>query len=240
MWIKQMWALIIFYIKGYFLRKPISFLNLFGQTLGIILILTLIGGKNYFPRALYGSLIAIAVGSGIGQYAPDICALYTSKFKDVYVVTNIKSHIFMVASAIGITFLYLLQAAILMIVLIIIFHLSFIQSLLVLAIFLIAWSSFISLGFYLSLKIKYVVDLMKLTGLLMLIFTYFSPVYYLEGIIPKPYRYIFYLSPTTHISALFNYVIYGYSGDVALHIILFILFTLLFLYLGVRKAKWME
>jgi len=240
MGIKQMWALIVFYIKGYFIKKPLSFLNLFGQTLGIILILTLIGGENYFSKALSASLIAIAVSGGIGQYAPDICALYTSKFKDVYVATNIKPHTFMIASAVGITFLHLLQAAILLIILNIFFPLSFIQNILILILFLITWGMFISLGFYLSLKIKYVIDLMKITGILMLIFTYFSPVYYSEALITKPYRYLFYLSPTTHISALFNYVIYGYSGDFSIHLAFFIIFTIFFLYIGVRKAKWME
>ncbi len=238
--LRQAKALINFYIKGYVLRKPISFLNLFGQTLGIILILTLIAGFGYLSRALVGSLIALAVGSGIGQYAPDISALQTSKFKDVFVATNVSPFIFMLASAIGITSLYLLQSIIYLAILVIVANIDIIQATLIMVLFTITWILFVSMGFYLSLKIKYIVDLMKVTSLLMIILTYFSPVYYSEAVIPKPFVYVTYLSPTTHISAIYLYIITGRGNNILLHCIVLTIFVILFLYISIQKSQWRE
>ncbi len=240
MFLRTFFALMSFYIRGYFLRKPISFLNLLGQTLGMILILSIVGGPKYIPHALTGSLIALSVGSGIGQYAPDICALYTSKFKDVYVASNVRSGVFMIASAVGITFLHLVQASILIIILSLLFSFDLLKTLLLIIVFLASWTMFISLGFYLALKIKYVVDVMKISGVLMLLLTYFSPVYYSESYIPSPYRYITYLSPTTHISAIYEKIIYSHTYNFTVHIILFFMFMLLFMYLALFKSKWRE
>jgi len=88
-----------------------------------------------------------------------------------------------------------------------------------------------------------IVQSFAFTRLLTTLFSTIAPVYYPIALIPEPYRYLAYLSPTTYAAQIAHHL--GgltpvASGTLAIDWTVLLAFTVLFLWVGVRRSRWRE
>jgi ABC-2 type transport system permease protein len=101
----------------------------------------------------------------------------------------------------------------------------------------------ISLGFAFATFSTDIVQSFAFTRLLSLLFTTLAPVYYPITLIPMPWRYLAYLSPTTYAAEIGHDLVGFLSVPMDMLVIDWaVLFglTVVFLWVGMKKSRWRE
>ncbi|MDW5561955.1 MAG: ABC transporter permease [Methanomassiliicoccus sp.] len=118
-----------------------------------------------------------------------------------------------------------------------------IQALAIAVVMLLMFLTSVSLGFALATVSSDIVQSFGFSRLITTLFSTLAPVYYPLNLIPQPFQWLAYLSPTTYtarlVQALAGFVVVP-LGTMVLDAAVVLSLTLVFLYIGIRKSRWRE
>ncbi len=151
---------------------------------------------------------------------------------------------FAIGFSIGASSLRFIGALLLAIVLVAIMNITGVEIIYLTLMMISTWLTMVSLGFYIGLRLKDPLSVMRVSEVVGLLLTFFSPVFFLLDMIPMPLRVVALASPTTPAAVLMRNAvgikdgldILPIHGYLALHIVYLILFTVL----SMKYARWME
>jgi ABC-2 type transport system permease protein len=213
--------------------SPLSFLTL----------IFFISGGTLLAVGIVGGLIMSMFSAGTSLQA-DLSHLKNDfKLQDMVVGSPTKASVYVAGMAIS-ELIYASPAlAILSILFAMFVHIELAAVLGIVAVMLMMFLMSISLGFALATISSDIVQSFAFTRLLSLLFTTLAPVYYPITYIPEPWRYIAYLSPTTYAAQIGHVLVGFYSvpmNQLKLDWVVLITLTVLFLWIGMKKARWRE
>lgn len=192
---------------------------------------------------IVGGLIMSMFSAGTSLQA-DLSHLKNDfKLQDMVVASPTKASVYVAGMAIS-ELIYASPAlAILSILFALFVHIELAAVLGIVAVMLMMFLMSISLGFALATISSDIVQSFAFTRLLSLLFTTLAPVYYPITFIPLPWRYIAYLSPTTY-AAQIGHVLVGFyavpMNQLMIDWVVLIVLTVLFVWIGMKKARWRE
>jgi ABC-2 type transport system permease protein len=213
--------------------SPLSFLTL----------IFFISGGTLLAVGIVGGLIMSMFSAGTSLQA-DLSHLKNDfKLQDMVVGSPTKASVYVAGMAIS-ELIYASPAlAILSILFALFVHVELVAVLGIVAVMLMMFLMSISLGFALATFSSDIVQSFAFTRLLSLLFTTLAPVYYPITYIPLPWRYFAYLSPTTY-AAQIGHVLVGFyeipRNQLMIDWAILIILTALFLWIGMKKARWRE
>ncbi len=233
-----------FFMHGYTRRNLKGHLVVIAQVIGLIVVLWAIGGWDYLPVAMVGSIINAAVAAGVGQLAVDLNGLIRSKWMDFFVAFPLHPLEFAIGFSIGASSLRFVGALSLAVLLVAIMDLTLVEVVYLTLLMVSTWLTMVSLGFYIGLRFKDPLSVMRASEVVILLLTFFSPVFFLLDMIPMPLRVIALASPSTPAAVLMRNAvgiedgmdILPVHGYMLLHFAYLVLFTVL----SVRYARWTE
>jgi ABC-2 type transport system permease protein len=213
--------------------SPLSFLTL----------IFFISGGTLLAVGIVGGLIMSMFSAGTSLQA-DLSHLKNDfKLQDMVVGSPTKASVYVAGMAIS-ELIYASPAlAILSILFALFVHVELVAVLGIVTVMLMMFLMSISLGFALATFSSDIVQSFAFTRLLSLLFTTLAPVYYPITYIPLPWRYFAYLSPTTY-AAQIGHVLVGFyeipRNQLMIDWAILIILTALFLWIGMKKARWRE
>lgn len=172
-------GLLTLYFQTYFMKAPLLFLFSALSELGMIVILTIVGGgTSYVPIAIAGSLVSGTFLIGSGQMPVELRNLNQSKFRNMIVSSPVNPIAFIFAVSIGSGVHLIIQLIILIAILIILTHISLIALIQIIFSLVLLWVFGISFGYFLSIRNVSNVKLRQITQILRIFFVLFAPIYY--------------------------------------------------------------
>jgi len=229
----------IYEMKNY----PVVLISTVISPLSLLAVVTFVSRGALFGTAIEGGLIMNFFSSGIAM-SSDLSHLKNDfKLQDMVVSSPASSRIYMGGMAIAEIVYSIPSIAILSVLAAIYVHPSLIQTAIVVIVLLIMFAMSAALGFMLSTISSDVVQSYAFTRLLSLLFTTLPPVYYPITYIPKVFQYFAYLSPTTYAAeithAATGYLVVPNSLLIADWVIL-VSVSAIILFIAVKKTRWKE
>jgi ABC-2 type transport system permease protein len=213
--------------------SPLSFLTL----------IFFISGGTLLGVGIVGGLIMTMFSAGTSLQA-DLSHLKNDfKLQDMVVGSPTSAWVYVTGMAIS-ELIYTSPALAILAVLFGLFiHVELVMVLGVIIVMLLMFLMSISLGFAFATLSTDIVQSFAFTRLLSLLFTTLAPVYYPITYIPEPWRYLAYLSPTTY-AAEIGHDLIGFlsvpDGMIVIDWVVLLGLTVLFLWVGAKKARWRE
>ena len=233
-----------FFMNGYTKRNLEGHLVVAVQVIGMIIVLWAIGGWNYLPIVMVGSILNAAIAAGVGQLAVDLNGLIRSKWKDFFVTFPFHPLEFAVGFSIGASSIRFVGAFSLAILLTFLRGLTWVEVLCLTLVMVSTWLTMVSLGFYLGLRFKDPLSVMRASEVVSLILTFFSPVFFPLDVVPMPFRVVALASPSTPAAVLMRNAVGIEDGLDVLpiqgYLLLHLAYLALFTALSVRYARWTE
>jgi ABC-2 type transport system permease protein len=229
----------IYEMKNY----PVVLLNTVLAPLSFLTLIWFVSQGTLLGPAIIGGLIMTMFSSGTSLQA-DLSHLKNDfKLQDMVVSSPTSASTYVLGIAIS-ELIYFLPAILILSTLFFFFvPVTLMQLIGIVIVLVFVFIMSISLGFALATLSSDIVQSFAFTRLLSLLFTTLAPVYYPVTYIPMPWRYLAYLSPTTYAAEIGHQYI-GFLDlptDVLLVDWLVLLgLTALFLWIGMRKARWRE
>jgi ABC-2 type transport system permease protein len=229
----------IYEMKNY----PIVLFSTVLSPLSLLLVITFVSGGTLFGTAIEGGLIMIFFSSGIALQS-DLSHLKNDfKLQDMIVSSPTSSRLYMGGMALA-EIVYSLPALIILIVLAGIYLQPNLLQVAVLSIVLILiFAISVAMGFMLSTFSSDVVQSYAFTRLLSLLFATLPPVYYPITLVPWPFNYLAYLSPTTYAAE----IMHSSTGflDISINTLIVDWAVLLgvcaiILFIAVKKTRWRD
>ncbi len=213
--------------------SPLTFLTL----------IFFISGGTLLAVGIVGGLIMSMFSAGTSLQS-DLSHLKNDfKLQDMVVASPTRASIYVLGMAISELIYASPGLAILSVLFALFVHVELVAVLGIIAVMLMMFLMSISLGFALATFSSDIVQSFAFTRLLSLLFTTLAPVYYPVTYIPLPWRYLAYLSPTTY-AAQIGHVLIGFYAiptlQLAMDWVVLLVLTLLFLWVGMSKARWRE
>ncbi len=233
-----------FFMHGYTTRNLKGHLVVAVQVIGIIVVLWAIGGWSYLPVVMVGSILNAAIAAGVGQLAVDLNGLIRSKWKDFFVAFPLHPLEFAIGFSIGASSLRFVGALSLAVLLVAMMNLTVLEIFYLTIIMVSTWLMMVSLGFYIGLRFRDPLSVMRVSEVAGLLLTFLSPVFFPLDAIPMPLRIVALASPSTPAAVLMRNSIgvrdgldiLPIHGYMLLHLVYLVLFTTL----SVRYARWTE
>jgi ABC-2 type transport system permease protein len=228
-----------FEMKNY----PIVLFSTVLSPLSLLLVITFVSGGTLFGTAIEGGLIMIFFSSGIALQS-DLSHLKNDfKLQDMIVSSPTNSRLYMGGMALA-EIVYSLPALIILVVLAGIYLQPNLLQVAVLSFVLILiFVVSVAMGFMLSTFSSDVVQSYAFTRLLSLLFATLPPVYYPITLVPWPFNYLTYLSPTTYAAE----IMHSSTGflDVSINTLIVDWAVLLgvcavILFIAVKKTRWRD
>jgi ABC-2 type transport system permease protein len=122
-------------------------------------------------------------------------------------------------------------------------HVPFINVVGIMIVLLLMFLTSVSLGFALATVSSDIVQSFAFSRLLTVLFSTLAPVYYPIDLIPEPFRYAAYLSPTTYAAQISQDLggFFPISHDMMiLDWTVLVASTAVFLWIGIRRSRWRE
>ncbi|MGC8608406.1 MAG: ABC transporter permease, partial [Thermoplasmata archaeon] len=190
-----------------------------------------------------GGLIMTMISSGIGLQG-DLSHLKNDfRLQDMVVSSPTRSSTYIAGMAIS-EIVYSIPALAVLIVLFYFFdRTSFTGILTIFGVMVLSFAFSIALGFTLSTISYDIIQSWAFSGIVSTVLSTIPPVYYPITYIPLPYRYIAYISPTTYAAQIAQNAIGMFHISPEMQIVdwvILILFTLVFLLIAMKKARWRE
>jgi ABC-2 type transport system permease protein len=213
--------------------SPLSFLTL----------IFFISGGTLLGVGIVGGLIMTMFSAGTSLQA-DLSHLKNDfKLQDMVVGSPTSAFVYVGGMALS-ELIYTSPAlAILALLFGIFVHIEFAMVLGIIIVMLLMFLMSISLGFAFATFSTDIVQSFAFTRLLSLLFTTLAPVYYPITYIPEPWRYLAYLSPTTY-AAEIGHDLIGFlsvpNETIVIDWAVLLGLTILFLWVGTKKARWRE
>lgn len=213
--------------------SPLSFLTL----------IFFISGGALLGVGIVGGLIMTMFSAGTSLQA-DLSHLKNDfKLQDMVVGSPTSAWVYVTGMAIS-ELIYTSPALAILTVLFGLFiHVELIMVLGIMVVMLLMFLMSISLGFAFATFSTDIVQSFAFTRLLSLLFTTLAPVYYPITLIPMPWRYLAYLSPTTYAAEIGHDLIGSLNISTDMIVIdwaVLLGLTAVFLWVGTKKSQWRE
>ena len=222
---------------------PIVLFSTLLSPLSLLLVIPFASGGTLFGTAIEGGLIMIFFSSGIALQS-DLSHLKNDfKLQDMIVSSPTSSRLYMGGMALA-EIVYSLPALIILVILAGIYLQPNLLQVAVLSVVLILiFAVSVAMGFMLSTFSSDVVQSYAFTRLLSLLFATLPPVYYPITLVPWPFNYLAYLSPTTYAAE----IMHSSTGflDVSINTLIVDWAVLLrvcavILFIAVKKTRWRD
>ena len=222
---------------------PIVLFSTVLSPLSLLLVITFVSGGTLFGTAIEGGLIMIFFSSGIALQS-DLSHLKNDfKLQDMIVSSPTSSRMYMGGMALA-EIVYSLPALIILVVLAGIYLQPNLLQVAVLSFVLILiFAVSLAMGFMSSTFSSDVVQSYTFTRLLSLLFATLPPVYYPITLVPWPFNYLAYLSPTTYAAE----IMHSSTGflDVSINTLIVDWAVLLgvsavILFIALKKTRWRD
>ncbi len=229
----------IYEMKNY----PIVLINTVLAPLSFLVLIVFVSQGSLLGVAIQGGLIMTMFSSGTSLQS-DLSHLKNDfKIQDMVVGSPTKASVYLVGMAIS----ELVYSSPAILILAIMFYIyvpvTAIEALGIVVVMLLMFITSISIGFALATVTSDIVQSWAFTRLISTLFSTLAPVYYPITLIPIPFRYLAYLSPTTYAAQISQ----SLSGFLDLTTTAFIFnwvvlisVTVFFLWIGIKKSRWRE
>ena len=244
--IKQ--AFLIAHINGllWLRRYPASIIFTAMIPFSFLFIVFVIGGRQYTPLALSGSLVAAAASYGLATGNNIINWKVEYKLQDIFVSSPVSSFTYMVGIALA-ELLFGLPAFVVLTTLIVIFSSNFfLSAVTVIVTLILVWASTSSIAYFISTRSTHPRFVESFVAFLRIAIVVLPPVFYPLSIVhTEELRYLAYVIPTTHASLILQYAM-GFpqalenSWSPELGFAVIILYIVGFALLAKTKAVWRE
>ena len=229
----------IYEMKNY----PVVLLNTVLAPLSFLTLIWFVSQGSLLGPAIIGGLIMTMFSSGTSLQA-DLSHLKNDfKLQDMVVGSPTSASTYVMGIAIS-EIIYSLPAIIILSTLFYFFvHVTLILLLGIIVVLMLVFIMTLSLGFALATVTSDMVQSFAFTRLLTTLFSTLAPVYYPITLIPMPYRYLAYLSPTTYAAQIaqnLSGTLSSSMNDLMIDWTVLIGLTLVFLWIGVSKSRWRE
>ena len=237
--------------QTYFLKAPLIVIFSFLSEIGMIVLLTFVGGPSYIPIAISGSLVSTAFLIGSGQLPMEIRNFNISKLRNMIISSPVNPISFIFAVSIGSGIHLVIEMAILFVILIYLVPLSLLSILEIIFILTILWIFGVSFGYVLAIRNMSSVKLRTITQTLRILFVFFAPIYYSVTALPYPLQIISLILPTADAAILLHKIVgietitnkpevvtvLGQSTNV-LNWLILIIFTILIFIIALKSRRW--
>jgi ABC-2 type transport system permease protein len=229
----------IYEMKNY----PIVLLSSVLAPLSLLLVVTFVTNGNLFGPAIEGALIMTFFSSGIALQS-DLSHLKNDfKLQDMIVSSPTNSRLYMGGMALAEIVYSIPAIAILIILAGIYLHPSLLQAAILSIVLLLMFAISVAIGFMLSTFSNDVVQSYAFSRLLSLLFATLPPVYYPITYVPAPFSYLAYLSPTTYAAEIMHSAT-GYltlsSGMLIFDWVILIGVCAVILLIAIKKTRWKD
>ncbi len=229
----------IYEMKNY----PVVLLNTVLSPLSFLVLIFLISDGSLLGEAILGGLIMSMFQSGVSLQA-DLSHLKNDfKLQEIVVGSPTRPSAYVAGMALS----EIVYSSPALIILTILFALTinvpFIQVVGIVVVLLMVFLSSVALSFAFATISTDIVQSFAFSRLITVLFTALAPVYYPVTLIPEPFRFLAYLSPTTYAAQLAQHMggltqispeMFGFDWAVLL------IFTSVFLWVGIRRSRWRE
>jgi ABC-2 type transport system permease protein len=229
----------IYEMKNY----PVILLNSMFAPLSFLTLIWFVSQGTLLVPGIIGGLIMVMFSSGTSLQS-DLAHLKNDfKLQDMVVSSPTSASTYVMGIAIS-EIIYSLPAIIILSILFYFFvQVTLLQLLGIMVVLALVFIMTLSLGFALATVTSDMVQSFAFTRLLTTLFSTLAPVYYPITLIPMPYRYLAYLSPTTYaaqIAQSLSGTLSSSTNDLAIDWTVLIGLTLVFLWIGISKSRWRE
>ena len=229
----------IYEMKNY----PVVLLNTVLSPLSFLLLIYFVSGGRLIGDAIEGGFIMSMFNSGMSLQG-DLAHLKNDfKLQDMVVSSPTSPAAYVTGMALAEIIYSVPALAVLMVLAAVYLHPGMVQVLELLGVFLLMFLTSIAIGYTLSTFSSDIVQSFAFSRLISTLFSTLPPVYYPITLIPLPYRYVAYLSPTTYAAEISQHAtgflsLSNLSAALAWSV-LFVTTGLLAL-IAVKKARWRE
>jgi len=229
----------VYAMKNY----PVVLLNTVLAPISFLLIVNFVSRGTLLSQAIEGAFIMSMFSSGMGLQS-DLSHLKNDfKIQDMVVSSPASPAAYVFGMALS-EIVYSIPALITLVILMAVYvQPTVIEALELTAVFLMMFTTSVTLGFTLSTFSSDIVQSFAFSGLISTLFTTLPPVYYPITYIPLPFRYLAYLSPTTYAAEIAQSatgLLQTSDISIALAWIVLAVVTVVFAIIALTKARWRE
>ena len=229
----------IYEMKNY----PVVLLNTVLSPLSFLLLIYFVSGGRLIGDAIEGGFIMSMFNSGMSLQG-DLAHLKNDfKLQDMVVSSPTSPAAYVTGMALAEVIYSVPALAVLTVLAAVYLHPGMIQALELLGVFLLMFLTSIAIGYTLSTFSSDIVQSFAFSRLISTLFSTLPPVYYPITLIPLPYRYVAYLSPTTYAAEISQnatgFLSLSNFGVALAWGVLFVSTGVLAL-IAVKKARWRE
>ena len=229
----------VYEMKNY----PVVLLNTVLSPLSFLLVIYFVSSGRLIGDAIEGGFIMSMFNSGMSLQG-DLAHLKNDfKLQDMVVSSPTSPAAYVTGMALAEIIYSVPALAVLMVLAAFYLHPGMLQTLELLGVFLLMFLTSIAIGYTLSTFSSDIVQSFAFSRLISTLFSTLPPVYYPITLIPRPYRYVAYLSPTTYAAEISQHAT-GFlslsAPAVALAWGILIATTGLLALVAVKKARWRE
>ncbi len=229
----------IYEMKSY----PVILINTVLSPLSFLILIFFVSGGALLGVAILGGLIMTMFQAGTFLQAD--LSHFKNDFKLQEMVVSSPTSAVTYVSGMAISELIYSSPAILILAVLfaMYIHIPFVNVMGIVIVLLLMFLTSVSLGFALATVSSDIVQSFAFSRLLTVLFSTLAPVYYPIELIPEPFRYVAYLSPTTY-AAQISQDLGGFFpisyGAMFLDWIILLATTAVFLWIGIRRSRWRE
>jgi len=234
----------IYEMKNY----PVVLLNTVLSPLSFLLLIYFVSGGRLIGDAIEGGFIMSMFNSGMSLQG-DLAHLKNDfKLQDMVVSSPTSPAAYVTGMALAEIVYSVPALAVLTVLAAVYIHPGTIQTLELLGVFFLMFLTSIAIGYTLSTFSSDIVQSFAFSRLISTLFSTLPPVYYPITLIPLPYRYVAYLSPTTYAAEISQHLLSPESLsflplstlEVALAWGVLLATTAFLALIAVKKARWRE
>ena len=232
-------------INGVYAMKnmPIMLINVALQPLSFIIIIALVSHGALLGLAIEGAFIITVVAGGLALQG-DLSHLKNDfKVQEIVVSSPTSAAMYLSGMALSELIYDTPELLILLVLSALFLHISMVAALAIVGVVVLMFILASAIGFVFSTLTSDVMQSWAFGGILALLFSTLTPVYYPITYIPMPWQYLVYLSPTTYAAQIAQSI----SGFVSISMtnfiidwIMLIAITIILLLIAIYKSRWVE
>ncbi len=229
----------IYEMKNY----PVVLISTVLSPLSLLLVITFVSEGALFGTAIQGGLIMIFFSSGIALQS-DLAHLKNDfKLQDMIVSSPTTSRTYIAGMALA-EIVYSLPGLVILVILAGVYlQPTFVEAIIIFIVLMLMFAVSIAIGFMLSTISNDVIQSYAFSRLLSLLFATIPPVYYPITLVPFPWNYIAYLSPTTYAAEIMHaatgFIDISLSNLVIDWVVLLAVSGVIF-FIAVKKNRWKD
>jgi len=222
---------------------PVILLNTLISPLSFLVLIFFVSRGELLGVAILGGMIMTMFQSGMFLQA-DLSHLKNDfRLQEMVVASPTGAGVYVAGMALS-ELIYSSPALLVLVVLFALFvPITALQAMAITVVLLLMFLTSVSLGFALATVSSDIVQSFGFSRLITTLFSTLAPVYYPLSLIPEPYQWLAYLSPTTYTARLVQ-ALAGLEAippqTMLLDGAVVVSLTAVFLYIGARKSRWRE